>query len=65
MTWKFWDEFLRGGWGGGFDHETVIYELWAGTDNGGIETYKVGSASGRCTDWALKTVLDFKGSSNL
>jgi hypothetical protein len=29
------------------------------------ETYNLGSASGACTDCALKTVLDPKGSSSL
>lgn len=38
VTWNFWDEFLRGGWRGAFVHETMIYELWACTDSGGIET---------------------------
>ena len=65
LTWSFWDGFLRGGWRGAFDHETVIYEVWAGTDSGEIETCNLGSASGTCTDCALKIVLDLKGSSNL
>jgi len=32
---------------------------------GGIETCNLDSASETCTDFALKTVLDFKGSNNL